>query len=103
MPAPEYHVQPIPRSLMAAFVAAHHYAVRVPLWGTVYRPHGPAAGGWRVNGRSGLQSFLDGFLEHRQMGLDHVPDAFQVHAYVVVDQEVPEPCDVAPWDLGVYA
>ena len=25
-----YHVEPIPRSLMAAFVAAHHYAVRVP-------------------------------------------------------------------------
>jgi hypothetical protein len=25
-----YHVQPIPRGLMAAFVAAHHYAVRVP-------------------------------------------------------------------------
>ena len=25
-----YHVEPVPRSLMAAFVAAHHYAVRVP-------------------------------------------------------------------------
>jgi len=25
-----YHIEPIPRSLMAAFVAAHHYAVRVP-------------------------------------------------------------------------
>ena len=25
-----YHVEPIPRSLMAAFVAAHHYALRVP-------------------------------------------------------------------------
>jgi len=25
-----YHVQPVPRSPMAAFVAAHHYAVRVP-------------------------------------------------------------------------
>jgi len=25
-----YHVEPIPRSLMADFVAAHHYAVRVP-------------------------------------------------------------------------
>jgi len=25
-----YHVQPIPRTLMADFVAAHHYAVRVP-------------------------------------------------------------------------
>jgi len=24
-----YHIKPIPRSLMAAFVAAHHYAVRV--------------------------------------------------------------------------
>ena len=27
---PEYHVEPVPRSLMAAFVAAYHYAVRVP-------------------------------------------------------------------------
>jgi hypothetical protein len=27
----EYHVEPIPRSLMAAFVAAHPYAVRVRL------------------------------------------------------------------------
>ena len=27
-----YHIEPIPRSLMAAFVAAHHYAVRI-------RPH----------------------------------------------------------------
>jgi hypothetical protein len=26
----ECHVEPVPRSLMAAFVAAHHYAVRVP-------------------------------------------------------------------------
>ena len=25
-----YHVHPIPRSMMAGFVAAHHYAVRVP-------------------------------------------------------------------------
>jgi hypothetical protein len=25
-----YHVEPIPRSLMAAFVAAYHYPVRVP-------------------------------------------------------------------------
>ena len=25
-----YHVEPVPRSLMAAFVAAHHYAVRMP-------------------------------------------------------------------------
>ena len=25
-----YHVEPVPRSLMADFVAAHHYAVRVP-------------------------------------------------------------------------
>jgi hypothetical protein len=25
-----YRVEPISRSLMAAFVAAHHYAVRVP-------------------------------------------------------------------------
>jgi len=25
-----YHVDPIPRSMMAAFVAAHHYAVRIP-------------------------------------------------------------------------
>jgi len=28
--AMNYHVEPIPRLLMAAFVAAHHYAVRVP-------------------------------------------------------------------------
>jgi len=26
----EYRVEPVPRSLMASFVAAHHYAVRVP-------------------------------------------------------------------------
>ena len=26
----EYHVEPVPRRLMADFVAAHHYAVRVP-------------------------------------------------------------------------
>jgi len=25
----EYHVEPVPRSLMASFVAAHHYAVRI--------------------------------------------------------------------------
>jgi hypothetical protein len=43
MPAPEYHVQPIPRSLMAAFVAAHHYAVRVPPSQGFHRQEGRAA------------------------------------------------------------
>lgn len=28
----QYHSEPAPRSLMAAFMAAHHYAVRVQHW-----------------------------------------------------------------------
>jgi len=28
----KYHVEPVPRRLMADFVAGHHYAVRVRRW-----------------------------------------------------------------------
>jgi len=46
-----YPIEPIPRSLRAAFVAAHHYAARVPRAKTPNLLHG-RAGARRLKGRA---------------------------------------------------
>jgi hypothetical protein len=43
----------------------------------------------------------DSALQRRQIALDHFPDAGQVDAEIVVDEDIPKACDGEPGDIGV--